>query len=95
MASNRWGAAFWDDPDNSSSILNERGMSSSSSKERVVKPEQTCSGDPDNDWATTNNWVKNNCEVSSEDTYADFFTFLIVSKSDEEFTLEWTIFGWK
>lgn len=25
----------------------------------------------------------------------DIFTFMIESKSDEEFTLEWKIFGWK
>ena len=94
MASNHFGAAFWDDSNYSSSVLSERGMSSSGSKERVVKPEQTCSGDPEDGWMTTHNF-RHNCEEYSVLYGGDIFSFMIESKSDEEFTLEWKIYGWK
>ncbi len=94
MASNHFGAVFWDDSNYSSSVLGERGMSSSGSKERVVKPEQTCSGDPEDGWMTTHNF-RHNCEEYSVWYGGDIFTFMIESKSDEEFTLEWKIYGWK
>lgn len=94
IGSNHFGAAFWDDSNNSFGTLNERGMNSSGSKERVDKPEQTCSGDPENGWMTTHNII-HNCEEYSVWYGGDIFTFMIESKSDEEFTLEWKIFGWK
>ena len=94
MASNHLGAAFWDDSNYSSSVLSERGMSSSGSKERVVKPEQTFSGDPEDGWMTTHNF-RHNCEEYSVLYGGDIFSFMIESKSDEEFTLEWKIYGWK
>ena len=94
IGSNHFGAAFWGDPNNSSSTLNERGMNSSGSKERVDKPEQTCSGDPEDGWMTTHNF-RHNCEEFSDIYGGDMFTFMIESKSDDEFTLEWKIFGWK
>lgn len=94
IGSSYFGSTFWDDPNNSSNILNERGMSSSGSKERVVKPEQTCSGDPEDGWMTTHNF-RHNCEEYSDWYAGDIFTFMIESKSEEEFTLEWKIYGWK
>jgi len=79
---------------NWSSTLNERGMDSSGSKGPLAKPEQTCSGDPDNEvrWLTPYGF-KNNCTADLDGN--DIYTFNIYSLSGEDFVLEWKVFGWK
>ena len=72
-------------------------MDSSGSKGPLAKPEQTCSGDPDNEvrWLTPYGF-KNNCTAGLiEESYNDIYTFNIYSLSGEDFVLEWKVFGWK
>ena len=60
-ASNK-GPAFWN---SSFSELNQRGMSNSGSKGPLEKPEQICSGDPDNNWMTPYGFT-HNCKHSEQ-----------------------------
>ncbi len=89
MRATNSGAAFWN---SSFSKLDQREMSKSGSKGPVDKPEQTCSGDSDNDWMTPYGFI-NNCEQHL--VYKNIYTFMIVNAITSELVLEWSIYGWK
>ena len=89
-ASNK-GPAFWN---SSFSELDQRGMSNSGSKGPVEKPEQICSGDPDNNWMTPYGFP-NNCEHSEQLFVTNLYQFMIVNTGETDLVLEWTVYGWK
>ena len=92
IRANSEGPAFWN---SSFSELNQRGMSNSGSKGPVDKPEQTCSGDPDNNWLTPYGFSYD-CEKSEQSLmFDDIYLFMIVNTGDTAFVLEWSIYGWK
>ena len=90
IRANNKGPAFLN---SSFSELDQRGMNKSGSKGPVEKPEQTCSGDPDNDWMTPYGF-QNNCE-QQWDLYRHGYAFLIVNTGETDLVLEWTVYGWK
>ena len=92
IRANSEGPAFWN---SSFSKLDQRGMSNSGSKGSVDKPEQTCSGDPDNNWLTPYGFSYD-CEKSEQSLmFDDIYLFMIVNTGDTGFVLEWSIYGWK
>ena len=92
IRANSEGPAFWN---SSFSKLDQRGMSNSGSKGPVDKPEQTCSGDPDNNWLTPYGFSYD-CEKSEQSLmFDDIYLFMIVNTGDTAFVLEWSIYGWK
>ena len=92
---------------NWSSVLNERGMSSSGSKGPLDKPEQSCTGEPNQYGMWFNQYgLPNDCTRDLEERHSDIYHLYIISRSHGEdtgaaefetvdFVIEWTIFGWK
>ena len=91
IRANNKGPAFWN---SSFSELDQRGMSNSGSKGPLEKPEQICSGDPDNNWMTPYGFP-NNCEHSEQLFIDDLYAFIIVNTGETDLVLEWTVYGWK
>ena len=91
IRANNKGPAFWN---SSFSELNQRGMSNSGSKGPVEKPEQICSGDPDNNWMTPYGFTRN-CEHSEQLFATNLYQFMIVNTGETDLVLEWTVYGWK
>ena len=89
-ASNK-GPAFLN---SSFSELDQRGMSNSGSKGPVEKPEQICSGDPDNNWMTPYGFP-HDCERSEQIFTDNYYLFMIVNTGETDLVLEWTVYGWK
>ena len=89
-ASNK-GPAFLN---SSFSELDQRGMSNSGSKGPVEKPEQICSGDPDNNWMTPYGFT-HNCKHSEQLFATNLYQFMIVNTGETDLVLEWTVYGWK
>ena len=89
-ASNK-GPAFWN---SSFSELDQRGMSNSGSKGPVEKPEQICSGDPDNNWMPPYGFT-HNCKHSEQLFATNLYQFMIVNTGETDLVLEWTVYGWK
>ena len=93
--------------ENWSSALNQRGMSSSGSKGPLDKPEQSCTGEPNQDGMWFNQYgLPNDCTRDLEERHSDFYHLYIISRSSGgdtgaaefetvDFVIEWTIFGWK
>ena len=90
LASNK-GPAFLN---SSFSELDQRGMSNSGSKGPVEKPEQICSGDPDNNWMTPYGFT-HNCKHSEQLFATNLYQFMIVNTGETDLVLEWTVYGWK
>ena len=91
IRANNKGPAFLN---SSFSELDQRGMSNSGSKGPVEKPEQICSGDPDNNWMTPYGFP-NNCEHSEQLFATNLYQFMIVNTGETDLVLEWTVYGWK
>ena len=89
-ASNK-GPAFWN---SSFSELNQRGMSNSGSKGPLEKPEQICSGDPDNNWMTPYGFP-HDCERSEQIFTDNLYAFMIANTGETDIVLKWTVYGWK
>jgi len=95
------------DDANWSSVLNERGMSSSGSKGPLDKPEQSCTGEPNQYGMWFNQYgLPNDCTRDLEERHSDIYHLYIISRSSGgdtgaaefetvDFVIEWTIFGWK
>ena len=89
---NSEGPDYWN---NSSSILDIRGMNDSGFMGPLEGPEQTCSGVEEDDWMTSYGY-KLNCPITLENDYYDLYSFhIFILDQSDDFILEWTVFGWK
>jgi hypothetical protein len=80
---------------NSSSVLDIRGMNDSGFMGPLEGPEQKCSGVEEDDWMTPYGF-QSNCPFRLENDWHDHYLFWInILDQSDDFLLEWTVFGWK